>query len=95
MLISYACPVADRTCVQAGGMEGWVMAKFLVSSKPGKYEITERADNFRTVAAFNMIAKALNGKTDRSVCLRERPNKISGAIRRMTGGGFAAALESI
>ena len=86
MLISYACPVADWTCVQAGGTEGWVMTQFLVSSKPGKYEITERADNFRTVAAFDVIAKALNGKTDRSVCLRERPNKTSGAIRRLTAG---------
>ena len=85
-VLPYACPVADWTCVRAGGTEGWVMTKYLVGSKPGKYEITERADNFQTVTAYNVTAKALNGKTDRSVCLRVKPNKTAKAIRRLTAG---------
>lgn len=79
-------PTAGWTCVRAGGTDGWVMTKFLVSSKPGKYEITERDDNFRTVTAYNVTAKALNGKTDKSVCLREKPNKTAKSIRRLTAG---------
>lgn len=38
------------------------------------------------MTAFNVAAKALNGKTDRSVCLRVKPNKTAKAIRRLTAG---------
>ena len=55
---------------------GYVQKKFLVAQKPGKFEITERDDNF----------VAMNGKTDRSVGLRVKPNKTSGAIRRLNAG---------
>ena len=64
---------------------GYVQASFLVSSKPGKYEITERDDNFVTVN-YLATAKALNANTDRSVGLRVKPNKTSSAIRRLTVG---------
>jgi len=66
---------------------GYVQAKFLVSSKPGKYEITERDDDFVSLREpYMVMAKALNTKTDRSVGLRVKPNKTSGAIRRLTAG---------
>ena len=65
---------------------GYVMTKFLVSEKPGKYEITERNDNFRSVTPYMVSAKALNSKTDRSVGLRVKPNKTASAIRRLTAG---------
>jgi uncharacterized protein YgiM (DUF1202 family) len=66
---------------------GYVQAKFLVSSKPGKYEITERDDDFVSVANPYMVtAKALNAKTDRSVGLRVKPNKTSNALRRLNAG---------
>ena len=66
---------------------GYVMTKFLVSSKPGKYEITERDDDFVSVANPYMVtAKALNAKTDRSVGLRVKPNKTSNALRRLNAG---------
>jgi len=85
-LIPYSNPTDGWTCVRANGTDGWVMTKFLVSSKPGKYEITEREDNFREVAAYSVIAKALNAKSDRSVCLRVKPNKTAKSIRRLTAG---------
>ncbi len=65
---------------------GFVMTKFLVSSKPGKYEITEREDNFRAVTPYYVTMKALNDKTDNSVGLRVAPNKTSGMIRRLSAG---------
>ena len=65
---------------------GYVMTKFLVSSKPGKYEITERDDNFRSVTPYTVSAKAINNKSDRSVGLRVNPNKTAKAIRRLTAG---------
>ena len=65
---------------------GYVMTKFLVSSKPGKYEITERDDNFVTVTPYKVTAKAINKKSDRSVGLRVNPNKTARAIRRLTAG---------
>ena len=66
---------------------GYVQAKFLVSSKPGKYEITERDDDFVSLKNPYMVsAKALNGKTDRSVGLRVKPNKTAKAIRRLAAG---------
>ena len=63
------------------------MTKFLVDTKPGKYEITEREDNFRSVS-YTVTAKALNGKTDKSVCLRAKPNKTSSSLRRLTAGNI-------
>ena len=65
---------------------GFVMTKFLVASKPGKYEITERSDNFRTVNPYNVEAKALNDRTTRSVGLRTSPNKTAKMVRRLQAG---------
>ncbi len=65
---------------------GYVMAKYLVASKPGKYEITEREDNFRNVANYTVTAQPLNGKTEKSVCLRVKPNKTGKSIRRLAAG---------
>ena len=63
-----------------------MMTKFLVNEKPSKYEITERSDNFRTVAPCTAKAKALNQNTDKSVCLRAEPNKTSASLRRLHTG---------
>ncbi len=65
---------------------GFVMTKFLVEKQPGKYEITERSDNFRSVSPYYVSAKALNGKTENSVGLRTSPNKTAKMIRRLTAG---------
>ena len=69
-----------------GKTAGYVMTKFLQASKPGKYEITERSDNFRSVAAYTVTAKALNTKTEKSVCLRTKPNKTASSLRRLAAG---------
>ena len=69
-----------------GGQPGFVMTKFLQDRKPGKYEITERQDNFRAVTPYMATATALNAKTDRSVGLRVQPNKTANAIRRLYAG---------
>lgn len=69
------------------GKTGFVMTKFLQEKKPGKYEITERDDNFVAVKKPYIVnAKALNAKTDRSVGLRIKPNKTSKAYRRLDAG---------
>lgn len=66
---------------------GYVQVKFLVAQKPGKFEITERDDNFVKVKnPYTVTAKALNNKSDRSVGLRVQPNKTSKAIRRLAAG---------
>ena len=65
---------------------GYVMTKFLVASQPGKYEITEREDNFRTVTPYTVTAKALSRRTDSSVGLRVQPNKTAREIRRLIAG---------
>ena len=65
---------------------GYVMTKFLVSKQPGKYEITERSDNFRTVAPYTVTARALNNRTTDSVGLRTSPNKTAKMIRRLVAG---------
>ncbi len=65
---------------------GFVMTKFLQAKKPGKYEITERDDNFRTVMPYYVTAKALNGKTENSVGLRTAPNKTAKMVRRLVAG---------
>ena len=72
--------------ITTGRVQGYVMLKFLQENKPGKYEITERDDHFVAVQPFMVAAKALNANTDRSVGLRVKPNKTSGAIRRLTAG---------
>ena len=74
------------TKVKFNGKTGFVMTKFLVNAKPGKYEITERSDNFRAVTSYIVKAKALNQKTTRSVCLRVKPNKTAKSIRRLQAG---------
>ena len=74
------------TKVKFNGKTGFVMTKFLVNAKPGKYEITERSDNFRAVTSYIVKAKALNQKTTRSVCLRVKPNKTAKSIRRLAAG---------
>ena len=76
----------DWVRVTDGKLTGFVMVKFLVEEKPGKYEITEREDHFVAVSPYFVSAKALNGKTANSVGLRVRPNKTSKAIRRLTAG---------
>ena len=78
--------VEIQTSVSTPTRGGYVMTKFLVSSKPGKYEITERDDNFRSVTPYTVSAKAINNKSDRSVGLRVNPNKTAKAIRRLTAG---------
>ena len=65
---------------------GYVQARFLVAQKPGKFEITERDDNFAKVNPYMVTAKALNGKTERSVGLRVKPNKTAKAVRRLNAG---------
>ena len=65
---------------------GYVMSKFLVSSKPGKYEITEREDNFRSVNPYQVTALARGKNTEQSVGLRVKPNKTAQAIRRLEAG---------
>ena len=65
---------------------GFVMTKFLVSSKPGENEITERSDHFVPVTPYTVKAKALNSRTEQSVGLRVSPNKTSRAIRRLAAG---------
>jgi len=65
---------------------GYVQKEFLVASKPGKYEITERADNFSRVVPYTVAAQALNGRSDRSVALRAKPNKTAKSLRRLSAG---------
>ena len=73
---------------------GFVMTKFLVSKKPGKYEITERDDNFIAVTPYNVVARALNGNTERSVGLRTSPNKTAKSIRRLAAGDVLQVVAS-
>lgn len=69
------------------GKSGYVMTKFLQEKKPGKYEITEREDNFRAVRnPYTVTAKALNKNTEKSVGLRVKPNKTAKAIRTLYAG---------
>ena len=66
---------------------GYVQAKFLVTQKPGKYEITERDDDFVTLKEpYLVVAKARSAKSDSSVGLRVKPNKTANMIRRLTAG---------
>ena len=72
--------------VTNGQISGYVMRRFLQSTRPGKYEITERDDHFVAVTPYIVCATALNGKTNVSVGLRVKPNKTSHAIRRLDAG---------
>ena len=72
--------------VTDGRHTGYVLSKFLQDTKPGKYQITERSDNFVKVTPYMVTAQALNGKTDKSVGLRASPNKDAKAIRRLAAG---------
>ena len=55
---------------------GYVQAKFLVSEKPGKYEITEREDDFVAVKEPYLVsALARSAKSDSSVGLRVCPRQ--------------------
>ena len=71
---------------QGNRAPGYVMAKFLMTNKPGKYEITERDDNFQNVANYTVSAQPLKGQPEKSVCLRVKPNKTSKSIRRLSSG---------
>ena len=86
--VMYMADVAGWAYVVPAGHRdgGFVMTKFLVSRKPGKYEITERADNFRDVTPYYVTMKPLNKRTDNSVGLRVSPNKTSRMIRRLSAG---------
>ena len=77
----------DWACVyQARKRVGYVMTKFLVYTEPGKYEITEREDNFRAVNPYKVTALARGKNTTESVGLRVKPNKTSRMIRRVMAG---------
>ena len=65
---------------------GFVMTKFLQASKPGKYEITERDDNFKDVEPYMVEAVARGAKRSDSVCLRTKPNKTAQSLRRLMPG---------
>ena len=72
--------------VMKNGKTGFVMTKFIQEAKPGKYEITEREDNFKSVTPYTVTAKALNKKSEKSVGLRVKPTKTSKAIRTLRAG---------
>ena len=73
--------------VTKDGRTGYIKTEFLQESKLGKYQITEREDNFKTVSeTYTVTAKALNKKTDKSVGLRQKPTKASKAIRTLYAG---------
>lgn len=79
--------VAVTAIVGKKTLNGVVKTEFLQNKKPGKYEITEREDNFKDVERpYIVTAKALNSKTDASVGFRKRPNKTSTAFRRLDAG---------
>jgi hypothetical protein len=65
---------------------GFVMTKYLVSKKPGKYEITERSDNFVSVNPYKVTALSVKGHPEQSVGLRVSPNKTAKSIRRLAAG---------
>ena len=65
---------------------GYVMTKFLKANRPGKYDLTERSDDFRKVTPYTVIAKARSAASDESVGLRTKPTKQSAAIRRLMAG---------
>ena len=72
---------------------GYVMKKFLQKNKPGKYDITEREDNFKAVDPYEVTALARGKNTEESVGLRVKPNKTSTAIRRLMAGDTLEVFE--
>ena len=71
--------------ISAGNRTGYVMTKFLVNHKPGKYEITEKSEGFTSVTPYMATAISVKGH-DRSVGLRPIPNKDSRSIRMLGVG---------
>ena len=69
-----------------GKSKGYVMKKFLVASKPGKYEMTEREDDFKSVKSYTVVALSRTKNSAESVGLRTKPNKTATAIRRLMAG---------
>ncbi len=87
---------ADKEWAEAyadGKAVGYVMTKFLVKNKPGKYEITEREDDFKAVKSYKVTALARGKNTEESVGLRVKPNKTAKMIRRLTAGDELEVLE--
>ena len=84
---SVAAPTGWAFVTAAGHKNGgFVMTKFLQVNKPGKYEITERDDNFKAVNPYTVEAVARGTKRADSVCLRTQPNKTAKALRRLMPG---------
>ena len=84
----------DWVHVFADGKDiGYVMKKFLVEEKPGKYEITERAGNFKAVEPYEVTALARGKNTEESVGLRVKPNKTSKMFRRLMAGDTLTVIE--
>ena len=73
---------------------GFVMTKFLVSKKPGKYEITERSDNFVSVNPYKVTAQSIKGHPEQSVGLRVSPNKTAKSIRRLAAGDVLQVIAT-
>ena len=73
---------------------GFVSTKFLVDKKPGKYEITEREDNFVAVTPYNVKALAVKGHPEQSVGLRVSPNKTARSIRRLAAGDMLQVVAT-
>ncbi len=73
---------------------GFVMTKFLVSKKPGKYEITERDDNFVAVNPYKVTAQSIKGHPEQSVGLRVSPNKTAKSIRRLAVGDVLQVIAT-
>lgn len=72
--------------VTDGKHTGYVQTKFLQAKKPGKFEITEREDNFTAVSPYMVSAKPVKGRGESSVGLRVKPNKTAKAIRHLAAG---------
>ena len=84
---SVAAPTGWAFVTAAGHKNGgFVMTKFLQANKPGKYEITERDDDFKAVNPYTVEAVARGAKRTDSVCLRTQPNKTAKSVRRLMPG---------
>ena len=91
---SVAAPEGWAFVTTAGHKNGgFVMTKFLQANKPGKYEITERDDNFRAVEPYTVEAIARGTKRADSVCLRVKPNKTAQSLRRLMPGDRLEVIE--
>ena len=82
-------------CVKASGKPvGYVMSKYLQAAKPGKYEITERDDNFVSVNPYKVTAQSIKGHPEQSVGLRVSPNKTAKSIRRLAAGDVLQVIAT-